>query len=174
MAIEPDTKDWTWVLDRPCDECGFDASTVDPPQIPQMLRANTRGWSTALGRAGVGVRPDPRVWSTLEYACHVRDVHRLFDQRVMLMLTEDDPVFTSWDQDEVAVREAYHLQDPVSVELELIEAAGAVAGRYAGVSGEEWERSGRRADGAAFTVRTLARYHLHDVGHHLNDVGCTS
>ena len=23
MTIEPDTKDWTWVLDRPCPECGF-------------------------------------------------------------------------------------------------------------------------------------------------------
>ena len=27
--IEPDTKDWTWVLDRPCPECGFEASTRD-------------------------------------------------------------------------------------------------------------------------------------------------
>ena len=24
--IVPDTKDWTWVLDRPCEECGFDAT----------------------------------------------------------------------------------------------------------------------------------------------------
>ena len=23
MPIEPDTKDWTWVLDRRCEECGF-------------------------------------------------------------------------------------------------------------------------------------------------------
>ena len=23
MAITPDTKDWTWVLQRPCPECGF-------------------------------------------------------------------------------------------------------------------------------------------------------
>jgi hypothetical protein len=24
MTIVPDTKDWTWVLRRPCPECGFD------------------------------------------------------------------------------------------------------------------------------------------------------
>ena len=28
--IEPDTKDWTWVIARPCPECGFDPSTVQP------------------------------------------------------------------------------------------------------------------------------------------------
>ena len=25
MSITPDTKDWTWVLERPCPECGFEA-----------------------------------------------------------------------------------------------------------------------------------------------------
>jgi hypothetical protein len=24
VTIVPDTKDWTWVLDRPCPECGLD------------------------------------------------------------------------------------------------------------------------------------------------------
>ncbi len=27
-APESDAKDWTWVLDRPCRECGFDAASV--------------------------------------------------------------------------------------------------------------------------------------------------
>ena len=30
MPIVPDDKDWTWVLERPCPECGFDAATVPP------------------------------------------------------------------------------------------------------------------------------------------------
>jgi hypothetical protein len=29
VSIVPDTKDWIWVLDRACPECGFDASAVD-------------------------------------------------------------------------------------------------------------------------------------------------
>lgn len=37
MAIEPDTKDWTWVLDRPCPECGFEALRED-----QWLRTGRR------------------------------------------------------------------------------------------------------------------------------------
>jgi hypothetical protein len=27
MTIEPDTKDWTWVLRRPCLECGLDTQS---------------------------------------------------------------------------------------------------------------------------------------------------
>ena len=26
MTIQPDDKDWTWVLDRRCPECGLDVS----------------------------------------------------------------------------------------------------------------------------------------------------
>ena len=39
---EPDTKDWTWVLDRPCPDCGFDASSVSASDVADRLRAATR------------------------------------------------------------------------------------------------------------------------------------
>ena len=32
MPIVPDDKDWTWVLERPCPECGFDASALQSPR----------------------------------------------------------------------------------------------------------------------------------------------
>src|SRR5680860_1786341 len=38
--IEPDDKDWTWVLQRPCDECGFDVGTVSGRQVAARLRAH--------------------------------------------------------------------------------------------------------------------------------------
>jgi hypothetical protein len=37
------------------------------------------------------------------------------------------------------------------------------------VRGEQWERRGRRSDGAAFTVATFGRYMIHDPEHHLFD-----
>ena len=170
MTIEPDTKDWTWVLDRPCDECGFDSAAFAVVQIPDLIRDNTHGWSRALSSPDAAVRPAPHIWSALEYACHVRDVHELFDQRVALMLDQDDPVFENWDQDATAVDKRYGAQDAATVEVDLIEAAGAVAGRYATVPGEQWQRRGLRGNGSAFTVETLGRYHLHDMVHHLYDV----
>jgi hypothetical protein len=172
MTIEPDTKDWTWVLERPCDECGFDSSAFPVEELAQRVRDNARAWTEALAEAGedVAVRPFATVWSPLEYACHVRDVHALFDQRVALMLAEDGPTFANWDQDATAVEKDYGLQDPATVEADLVAAANAAADRYAGVAGEQWQRRGLRSNGDAFTVETLGRYHLHDVVHHLYDV----
>lgn len=170
MTIEPDTKDWTWVLERPCDECGFDSAAFGVDQIPELIRDNTRGWSQALASPDVAVRPVPQIWSTLEYACHVRDVHTVFAERVALMLRQDDPVFESWDQDAAAVEKAYGDQDASTVEVELTRAAEVAAGAYAAVTDEQWQRPGRRSNGSEFTVETLGRYHLHDVVHHLYDV----
>jgi hypothetical protein len=45
-----------------------------------------------------------------------------------------------------------------------------VADAYAAVPADAWNRTGRRSNGSVFTIDTLARYHLHDVVHHLRDV----
>jgi hypothetical protein len=111
------------------------------------------------------------VWSPLEYACHVRDVHVLFAERLRLMLDEDEPTFANWDQDATAVESDYGSQDPTTVAVELIEAAGTIAGVYAGVAREDRQRRGTRSNGDVFTVESLGSYHLHDVVHHLHDVG---
>lgn len=171
MAIEPDTKDWTWVLEQACPECGFDPAGVEVRDLPDLIHENTRGWYGALDGPDAAVRPDAGTWSRLEYACHVRDVHRIFGERVRLMLDQDDPAFANWDQDVTAVEDRYDLQDPATVSVELVEAAADVAAVYAGVGADQWERRGRRSNGSVFTVATIGAYHLHDVVHHLVDIG---
>ena len=89
-TIVPDTKDWTWVLREPCPECGYDARTVGRGDLGRTDPRQRRG----LGRRPRPRRtqrsgPSPAVWSPLEYACHVRDVHRIFDRRLASMLEED-------------------------------------------------------------------------------------
>jgi len=180
MPITPDTKDWTWVVDRACSECGLDASAYDPREVAELIRENAAAWPEVLAGdragagegagAGVAVRPDEQTWSRLEYAAHVRDVYRLFAVRLQLMLDEDDPLFANWDQDATAVAERYNEQDPGTVAAEIVEAASALADAFEGVPESDWERTGRRSDGARFTVATFARYLLHDPVHHLWDV----
>ena len=168
--ILPDTKDWTWVLERPCPECGYDAEAVARSEVADRLRVNAEAWPRVLAADRASNRPDPQTWSPVEYACHVRDVHRVFDGRLQAMLAEDDPAFDNWDQDEAAVSGGYRSQQPDEVATQLVDAAAAVADRYAGVRDDQWQRPGRRSNGSLFTVDTLARYHLHDVEHHLADV----
>ena len=50
--------------------------------------------------------------------------------------------------------------------------AGTVAGLYASVTPDQVERRGVRSNGDSFTTLTLGQYHLHDVVHHLHDIGC--
>lgn len=170
MPIIPDDKDWTWVLERPCTECGFDAAGVPPTDVAAGLRENAAAWRPLLGHAAVAERPTEDRWSALEYACHVRDVFRLYDQRLALMLEEDDPTFANWDQDVTAVTDRYSEASPTAVVADL-EAAGArLASSFDAVAGTQWERIGNRSDGAHFTVATFAQYLLHDPVHHIWDV----
>lgn len=170
MPIIPDEKDWTWVLSRPCSECGFDASTVTPSTVPGSVENMLPRWRAVLRRPDVAERPNDSTWSALEYACHVRDVFNLFDRRLNLMLTDDHAQFENWDQDRTAVENDYAGSDPAVVSAELTAEGQQVAASFAGVKESQWGRTGLRSNGSEFTVLTLAQYFLHDVVHHLADV----
>jgi hypothetical protein len=165
-----DTKNWTWVLERTCPECGFDAPSLGRDQIAPTVRGATDRFAEALGGADVRVRPAPEVWSTLEYACHLRDVCRIYQGRVRLMLDDDDARFADWDQDATAAEADYAHQDPDQVRTELMGAAVAVAAEFDGVTDAGWARTGLRSDGSAFTVESLGRYMAHDLVHHVWDI----
>ena len=171
MTITPDTKDWTWVLRRPCPDCEFDATRQGLGELPGLIRSTAATWTDVLTRSDAADRPRPDTWSPLEYACHVRDVHAVFGERVRLMLAEDEPRFANWDQDAAAVEGDYVHQDATAVSEQLVQAAGEVADVYAGVGEDALARRGLRSNGDEFTVATIGAYHLHDVVHHLHDVG---
>ena len=168
--ITPDTKDWTWVLERPCPECGLEAGAVARGDLGTAIRDNAAAWPEVLSAPSATERPRPDVWSPTEYACHARDVHVLFAQRVQQMLDEDGARFANWDQDATAVEQRYDLQDPGEVAPALVAAAERVAAVYDAVPDAAWGRKGVRSNGDVFTIESLGRYHLHDVHHHLWDV----
>ena len=51
-VITPDEKDWTWVVERRCPECGFDASKVTGEQLGGYLRAAAEPWPEVLAQPG--------------------------------------------------------------------------------------------------------------------------
>ncbi|MCQ9164091.1 MULTISPECIES: DinB family protein [unclassified Arthrobacter] len=170
MPIIPDDKDWTWVLSRPCPECGFNAASVTPATAATTIPALLPRWQQALRRAGVDVRPDDSTWSVLEYAAHVRDVFDVFTGRLELMLANDDPTFPNWDQDRAALDGNYASLDPDDVARELVQNGEDAAAAFAAVAPGQWNRRGLRSNGSEFTVLTLSGYFMHDLIHHLHDV----
>lgn len=169
--IDPDTKDWTWVIEKRCPECGFDASMIAGGQLGHFIRVATQPWADILAQPDVNVRETPTKWSQLEYGAHIRDVCHIFDERLTLMLTVDDAVFENWDQDAAAAAGNYAFEDPAGVALAIQESARDLAADFDEVRGDAWDRKGLRSNGSHFTVLTLGRYCLHDLVHHLHDVG---
>jgi hypothetical protein len=170
MPIVADTKNWTWVIDRPCPECGFDAANYTDADIAPAIRDNVASWPAVLNRSAVRTRPNDSTWSPLEYSAHVRDVMKIYRERLRLMIETDDPLYPNWDQDETAVADAYNEQDPAMVASELAAAATELASAFEQLSPDQWVRVGRRSDGASFTVSSMAKYLTHDLVHHRRDV----
>lgn len=159
------------MLDTPCPECGFDATAIERDRIGALVRRTATSWQEALAGGDVRRRPAPTTWSVLEYGAHCRDVYLVFGERLNLMLTAADPQFANWDQDATAQQMRYWDSDPGDVAAELGLAAAATAAGFDSVSGAQWARTGRRSNGSVFTVETLGKYFLHDLVHHLYDVG---
>jgi hypothetical protein len=168
-----DTADWTWVLTRPCPQCGFRADDIRPDGITEIVRDAGRRYAAVLGRADVRVRPAKGVWSPLEYTCHARDVCDVMRGRLELILDSEgkDPArFENWDQDAAAVAGAYWKSDAEVVRGEVERAFEAAALAFEKPRREQWRWRGIRSNGSEFTAETLGQYLVHDLVHHLWDV----
>ena len=86
-----DDKDWTWVLDRPCPDCGFDAASMPLGQAHALLDAAASRILQELSAPTARSRPRPTTWSALEYACHVRDTCDIFRARITLIVETGQP-----------------------------------------------------------------------------------
>ncbi|MFT5530381.1 MAG: hypothetical protein ACI91O_000391 [Candidatus Poriferisodalaceae bacterium] len=169
----PDVKDWTWVLDAQCAECGFEAGSFERDELGDLLRENVVAWSELLrgDETSLKVRPQPAVCPPLEYSCHVRDVFALYQVRLDLMLNEDDARYANWDQDVTAIEQRYDLAVADKVRAALEPAGAQLAASFDAVAGDQWDRTGFLSDGARFMIETFGRYLLHDPVHHLHDAG---
>ena len=166
-----DDKDWTWVLERPCRECGAAVQTLSREELAPRIRSTAAAWRDMLGRGALVTQPPhgaTRTWTILEYGAHVRDVFDLFEDRIRTMLKKrKPPTFKDWNQDDAA--KGYADEDPNKVAYALASNAGKIADVLDRVKGDEWAKEGKRSDGAEFTVESIARYLIHDFEHHLWD-----
>src|SRR3954465_9995603 len=137
----PDAADWTWVLTRPCPDCGCDAAAIDPDDVPSILRDAGQRYAVRLNRPDARTRPAGGVWSPLEYACHARDVCDVMRGRLEQILAGSGSLvrFADWDQDRAAVERQYWRSEPDVVAREVTDACQAAATAYALPAGTQWE-----------------------------------
>ena len=157
------------------DGCGLDLDTINPPDAVAALRSFPRRYRAVLTgfeddedpEALLRRRPDPSTWSALEYAAHVRDVFRLFDDRIRQALSSDGVEVADWDHEAAAA--GYGGEEPSRVLDALVEAAERLAGAVSQVPDDGWDRAVVRL-GQRESVLAMARKAVHEGSHHLKDV----
>lgn len=164
--------------DGACDECGFDYDSVAGTDAASAIRAFGRKYRAPLtrflphedGPALLRTRPEPEVWSALEYAAHVRDVFASYEGWVRLILAEDRPTLEGLGPDELAVERRYIEEDPTAVADSLAGNAERLAATLETVDQPGWVRIGLRR-GDERSVLFTARRAVHEGIHHLLDIG---
>jgi S-DNA-T family DNA segregation ATPase FtsK/SpoIIIE len=158
------------------DECGFVYDAVEVASVPAALRAVVATIADLLVRpevaAQIRLRPEPAVWSALEYAGHLRDVVLVQRDRALLALVVDEPDFVPMYRDERVGLARYNDDDPAEVASELVMAVGLFARLFERLDDAQLARpciynypSRARVD-----VAWVARHTLHEAIHHLADV----
>lgn len=172
MANDPHAEGWDWTLIQslPCPQCGQHPAALDLTSLGQVAVESAASWRTFLGTAGAGLRAGPRpgVWSPLQYGAHSRDMLRVFGDRIVMAVQEDDPMVPWFDPGSDGWL-AYNELDPG----ELADDIDAQAHRLAGVLAErgdgDWARTARRDGVDRFTVGGMACFAVHEAHHHLLD-----
>lgn len=163
-------------VDGVCDECGYDYDAPARGEIAQAIRGAIPEYRRRLVSTGVDklrVRPEPSVWSPLEYACHMRDVFSAQRDRLRLALNEEEPTFTSMRREERVTEERYNEQDPRDVAEQFEETAEGFATELDALTASDWQRTGIYSypSPRPRSVEWIARHTLHEALHHLMDIG---
>jgi hypothetical protein len=158
-----------------CIDCDYAYDGLRRVDLADALRAFAPAFRARLSDtpdARLRSRPEPDVWSPLEYACHVRDVFRVQRERILLALVDDTPDFVPMRRDERALEERYNDQDAATVAGELAQAAEALAATLDALDDSGWVRTGvyNWPERQVRTVEWIGRHTVHEGRHHLHDV----
>jgi len=156
-----------------CAACGFDGGRYDDAALLDALRRLGSRWRKLLASAEpqLRTRPEPEVWSAIEYAAHSRDITALHVFGVEQALTLDEPAFPGIEADELIESAAttYGDADPAEVLDSLEEHADRLAQLADDAGPAAWSRGLTIGDDRS-DVRRLLEHALHDSQHHLGDV----
>ncbi len=149
---------------------GFAVTPNTHRRLLQRLRDNmeeVRRLTAEPDEAALNKRTVPDKWSLKELIAHLYRVQQVFEQRIVAMLTEENPTVTVYDPDqdgefqELLRRPAKDLivalqsnRELLLAQLEMLDAA-------------EWHRKGRHPEYSGYDVHFQVDYMVHHEAHHL-------
>lgn len=114
-------------------------------------------------------RPEPGVWSALEYTAHVADMVELLAPTIRRIEVEDDPRLNEFDPDERAEEEEYNTEALAEVLGRLETACADLSNTVEFMDPDAWLRTGRYDWGERQAI-DIARNATHELTHHFRDV----
>jgi hypothetical protein len=166
-------------VDGLCQECGFNYDTGDLQGTVTTLIRQAAESSMALTKAAAGpdadvvrLRPEPEVWSAIEYACHVRDVLEVQRARIAQCLAEDRPVYAPMDRSGRLKELKYEQQDPMVVAAALMKNARDFGAAARVLQPSQLGKLGlyNYPVRAPRTLGWLIRHTAHEIQHHRQDI----
>jgi hypothetical protein len=159
--------------DHVCAGCGMCYAEVSPADAMDMIRSTPAAVRAAVRDVPdelVRRRPEPAVWSMVEYVCHVRDVYVVYTIRLHRARTEDEPVLEPMLNDLRVRRFRYNERELPAVLDELDAAVVGCGEEFGRMAPTDWDRQVTRLPGEWRTARWLVRQAAHEGTHHCADI----
>src|SRR5262249_18008146 len=154
-----------------CPQCGLHPGAEQPEVLGTMAVELAAAWREFLMTAdeeSLRTNPEPGVFSPVQYGAHVRDILRVYGDRVLLAIAEDDPEVPTfhppedeWDRYNALGRE--ELADDLEAQAERLAAI------LDALDDDAWSRTVTRQALVAgtdnvyrFTVAGIAAYAVHE------------
>lgn len=163
-----------------CPECEFVYEELAATEVPNVIRHQAREirerLGTMLGEANgvplLRTRPEPTVWSALEYSGHVRDVFLTQHVRIYHALVVDTPDFPPMHRDERALLGAYNEEDPATTASEVTMAADLFCRLVTRLDASQLSRRCiyQSPKPTERDLLWVARHTTHEALHHLRDI----
>jgi hypothetical protein len=163
--------DWVRIQGEACPQCAHNPASLPVSALGEAGTAEAAAWQSYLLAADSGAlrqSPAPGVWSPLQYAAHVRDMFRVFGDRVLLAIEFDNPTVQGYFPTEDECR-AYNTLDAAEIAAEVDAQADRLARVSADRDGDDWVRTVMRDGVDRFTVAGLGCFAVHEAHHHLRD-----
>jgi hypothetical protein len=157
-----------------CDECGFVYESIGRDQVAQRFRGFGRRFADRLSGKSelLHRRPEPGVWSAVEYGCHVRDVFLINRERLYLALAADTPDLAPMFREQRVGFARYNTESASQLVEELTVVTRLVADAFAALTPSQWSRSCiyNFPDASERSVLWLGQHTIHEGEHHLMDI----
>jgi DinB superfamily len=167
--------EWTRIQTEPCPQCGDNPAALPVDSLGLLVVARAAAWREFLDEARDAYLrrvPEPGVFSPLQYAAHVRDILRVYTERIVLGLEHDSPTVPMFHPPQ-EVWEEYNRSDVRELGADLETHAQQLAESVGKMAPSDWSRvvvNDRGEYGVyTFTLVGLACTAAHEAHHHLLD-----